>query len=756
VAERLAIDDRRGLDLHERRFWVDGEVVDLQPKVFDLLALLASRAGSLVRREEIESALWPDVHVTQASLYQVLRRARRALAGSDGVDPIETVAGAGYRLVVRPSTEAPTPPPPAARPPDPPPEGPPLVGRDAEVAALTAELRAGGAVSLWGPAGVGKSAVARALHRALPDVVWIRTDGARDSRAFEDALVRALGLGGRSELDRRAAARPGEVWILDPVEGRVDEVIGRLRARAPRLGWLVISRTPAGPPLRPVALGALPTASGDWRSSPAGRLFRTLLAARGVEVPADAAQLVAASGGLPLALDLLAARVARGGSSTERGVDDPVGSFGRAALDDLEEGDRLVFAALATFRRPATAASVEAVGGPELEPVEPRLHRLARVGLVVVDRGRCEIVAALRPLAEASASTEQRARWRRRHAEVHARHGHPWLAVSYDVHGSSDLRRQVALELEDVEQSIETALADGDNDTAAAAWLGGWLVWALRGPADRAAELGRRVWARPLSEELRVRLAIAVSPAVLRAGAVAESVRVAEVGLELARQSGDRHRAGLMGISLGVALKSAGRPDDARSVYETARSDLRAAGDQRAVGVVLTNLGALAFDSGDLAAAEGWTLEAAAAHLESGNRRMMGITARNLAQLRLGQARWADAEEACEAALAHHRVCGDLREEAHDHGILSELRRRTGDLARAVESSRAALALLVRVGDVRAEGLERIELAELLLLVGAHEEARLEALAAIAADEAAGNEAAAARARAWLAAMTVT
>lgn len=728
----LTIDDRRRLDLGERRFWVDGAVVELQPKVFDLLALLASRPGSLVRRDEIVAALWPDVHVTDASLYQVLRRARRALAGADGTDPIETVPGAGYRLNARPARDATLAPTKGGAAPV------ALVGRDAELAALSTELRAGGAVALWGPAGVGKSTLARAIA-AQVQAVSVRADGARDRRSLEEALARELGLADPSELPHRASAHPGEVWIVDPVEGPLDEVVAALRPRAPQLGWLAVGRLPLGPPLRSVALAPLPHGPGDWRTTPAGRLFRARLAAAGAETPAEAERLLAASGGLPLAIELLAARAARGSPSADPREDDPIAHFGRAVLAGLDEGDRLVFAALATFRRPATAASIEAVAGPELEPVAPRLERLTRAGLLTLARERWEVVAALRPLAEATCPDERRPVWRRRHAEVHARHGHPWLAVSYDVHGSEHLRQHVALELEDVDAALEAALDEGDGDTAAAAWLGAWLVWSLRGPADRAAERGRRVWARPLSPEVRSRMSPAFAGAVLRAGAVDEAVRAAAEGLELSRLLGDRHRAGLVGIALGMALKTASRFDEARRVYVAASHDLAAAADRRALGVVLTNLGALAHDRGDLDEALARSLEAVAVHRETGNRRLLGTTLRNLAQIAVKQGRWGDAHAACEEALAHHRVTADVREEAADHGVLAELHRGTGGLASAIDSSRAAVALLERVGDVRALGLERSALSDLLTAAGRHREARREREAALALHLAAGN-----------------
>jgi eukaryotic-like serine/threonine-protein kinase len=48
------------LDVAERLLSRDGEVVPLQPKVFDLLLALAERHGRLVEKDELMKAVWPD------------------------------------------------------------------------------------------------------------------------------------------------------------------------------------------------------------------------------------------------------------------------------------------------------------------------------------------------------------------------------------------------------------------------------------------------------------------------------------------------------------------------------------------------------------------------------------------------------------------------------------------------------------------------------------------------------------------------
>lgn len=80
-----------------------GVPVVVQPKVLDLLAVLTERPGVLCSRERLRAALWPDVHVTEQSLRQVVFKLRAAV----GAHRIETVAGRGVRFVGEVHEDAP-------------------------------------------------------------------------------------------------------------------------------------------------------------------------------------------------------------------------------------------------------------------------------------------------------------------------------------------------------------------------------------------------------------------------------------------------------------------------------------------------------------------------------------------------------------------------------------------------------------------------------------------------------------------------
>ena len=85
-------------DLHpsERLLNRSHEPVPLPPKAFDALLLFVREAGRLVRRDEMIDTLWPDTHVTDANLTNVIVALRKVL----GHDAIQTVSKFGYRFTM--------------------------------------------------------------------------------------------------------------------------------------------------------------------------------------------------------------------------------------------------------------------------------------------------------------------------------------------------------------------------------------------------------------------------------------------------------------------------------------------------------------------------------------------------------------------------------------------------------------------------------------------------------------------------------
>ncbi|UGS35391.1 response regulator transcription factor [Capillimicrobium parvum] len=82
----------------------DAEVL-LTPTEFRLLAALAARPGTVLRRAELVRSAWPDgAIVHDNTLDQYLARLRRKLRAAGADEAIATVHGVGYRMVAGPAT----------------------------------------------------------------------------------------------------------------------------------------------------------------------------------------------------------------------------------------------------------------------------------------------------------------------------------------------------------------------------------------------------------------------------------------------------------------------------------------------------------------------------------------------------------------------------------------------------------------------------------------------------------------------------
>jgi TolB-like protein/DNA-binding winged helix-turn-helix (wHTH) protein/Tfp pilus assembly protein PilF len=86
------------LDAAERLLSRDGEVVPLQPKVFDLLLVMVERHGRLLEKDELMKAVWPDTIVEEVNLANNISILRKTI-GENGRQFIETAPKRGYRFV---------------------------------------------------------------------------------------------------------------------------------------------------------------------------------------------------------------------------------------------------------------------------------------------------------------------------------------------------------------------------------------------------------------------------------------------------------------------------------------------------------------------------------------------------------------------------------------------------------------------------------------------------------------------------------
>jgi DNA-binding winged helix-turn-helix (wHTH) protein len=94
------------LDLRSGELRKDAEEISLEPRVFTLLAYLVENSGRVIAREELLEKLWPDTHVTDASLSQAVASLREAL-DDDVREPryVATLPRRGYKFVGRVSED---------------------------------------------------------------------------------------------------------------------------------------------------------------------------------------------------------------------------------------------------------------------------------------------------------------------------------------------------------------------------------------------------------------------------------------------------------------------------------------------------------------------------------------------------------------------------------------------------------------------------------------------------------------------------
>ncbi|MEO0817982.1 MAG: winged helix-turn-helix domain-containing protein [Pseudomonadota bacterium] len=86
-------------DAAKRLIGPEGEI-ELEPRVMDLLVLLARQPGVVISKSQILEALWGDVYVNEDALTRSVFKLRKAL-GDDAREPsyVETVSKRGYRLI---------------------------------------------------------------------------------------------------------------------------------------------------------------------------------------------------------------------------------------------------------------------------------------------------------------------------------------------------------------------------------------------------------------------------------------------------------------------------------------------------------------------------------------------------------------------------------------------------------------------------------------------------------------------------------
>lgn len=87
------------LDEGKRELRLGTRILETQPRVFDLLVYLVRNHQRVVPKEELLSAIWPEVIVTDSSIMRAVSLIRTILREGGQADAIQTYSRQGYRFV---------------------------------------------------------------------------------------------------------------------------------------------------------------------------------------------------------------------------------------------------------------------------------------------------------------------------------------------------------------------------------------------------------------------------------------------------------------------------------------------------------------------------------------------------------------------------------------------------------------------------------------------------------------------------------
>ena len=670
------------------------------------------------------------------------------------------------------------------------PERDAFIGRSTELRALAHRLDAGARLlTVLGPGGTGKTRFVRRYGLGwLGDwpggVYFCDLSEARslDGVYFAAALALGVPLGKGDpgmQLGHAIAGRGRCLVILDNFEQVIEHsagTVGRWLDRAAEAAFVVTSRERlhlSGEevlPLEPLPLGV-----------EALELFAVRARAQrpdfvlGATNRAAVAEVVRLLDGLPLAIELAAARVrvlspaqlvermrdrfallagARGPAARQATL--------RAAIDWswdlLTAWEQAALAQCSVFEGGFTLEAAEAVLDLSTWPDAPsamdavqalvdksllRTWNAAEPGRFDLDEPYFGMYLSIHDYAAqkcqaSGARAQQQAETR--HGRYFAEFGSEAALEALRQSGGARRRRSLALELDNLVIACRRAVGQGLGDTAVATYRATWAVLEIQGPFTLAGALGEQVLALDtLAAAPRAAARIVRASTLWRAGRIEEAATLYAQALESARERADRRAEGLGHGNLGALRREQGRIEEAREHLDAAVAIHREVGNRRAEGTVLGNLGSLHYEQGRLEQAISYHEAALLIHRELGNRPDEGSVLGNLGNVRREQGRTEEALLHYDQALAIHREVGSRRSEGNVLGNLAGLEFELGRVEPAQAHYQAALTVIREVGNRRDEGFVLGNLGVLLRDQGRPDEARQHCEQALAIHREVGN-----------------
>jgi predicted ATPase/DNA-binding XRE family transcriptional regulator len=588
-----------------------------------------------------------------------------------------------------------------------------LLAREQETADLVTLLHDPDArlITLTGVGGVGKTrlclAAASAVESAFRDgVAFVALASLLDADLVLPAIAEAVGAtkqaGGDAQGLLITHLRDRHMLVVldnfEHVLGAAPYVAGLLED-CPGLKLLVSSRAAlrvrGEKEFRIQPLG-LPVTSEpspeELAASPAGMLFLERARAVGAgpcwgaEESTAIAQICARLAGIPLGLELAAARLRYLDPATLLArLDDALSRDGardlpsrqrtmHATLDWsyglLPPAERSLLRLLSVFSGGFNITDVEAVadaaGSLARKAVLPAMESLVEHSLVVVSRDQGERVRhnLLEPVAEyAYAKLEEQGE----SEAVTSAYLHHFMALAENAapehEGSAywEWLSRIDDEHANLSAAIRRAIASGQPDLAGRLGWALWVHWWVRGLWLHGRTLVEEALRQPLSDEVRTRATVALAVLAFAQGDLDTSRRSYQAALEWARQSDDLLALANCLSGLGIADLAAGELESAKALFSESLPIARAAGAEAEWLTALTHiwLGTIALLEGDTERA----ITSIERGLTSARRRhnllTMCIAYYNLAQV-------AEASGSYAQARRHLKECVELSMEMRD------------------------------------------------------------------------------------------
>jgi predicted ATPase len=648
-----------------------------------------------------------------------------------------------------------------------------FVGRGAEALALRAQLGRSPLVTVTGPGGVGKTRLALHVARSLLDefsrVAFCDLTEARSIDGILQAVARGLdvplGADPLTQLGHAIAGHGDLLIVLDNFEQVVEHAaatVGVWIDRASRAIFLVTSREPLR--LRGESIFPLDVLSLPWdearitiEGSEAVGLFVTRAQQSEPSFrleddnAATVARLVRRLDGLPLAIELAAARVRS--STPARLLERLSKRFDllAGASRDVADRQRSLRATLDWSWEQLSPALQDALtqlsvfeGGWTLEAAElvVRLDdasSLEDVLAELIDRSLVRKSASSttgQPRFGMLVSVQEYAAEKRRRLEApdetEVRHG-AWFArfgtreaiESLYVHGGVERGLALDREHDNLIAACNRAVTRGDGGVAVALLEAAWAVLQDRGPFAVGVALAERVLGlSALCARQRASTQYILGLALYQAGRADTGRPHLDAALAVSREVGDRHRESAALDILGLLHHSQGRMDEARASFDAALAIACEIGDRRTEGVVLIHVSGLDRDQGRTDDGRAHLDAALVVAREVGDRRAEGAALGTLGIVHSIQGRRDEGREHLDAALAVAREVGDRRTQGTVLVNLGNLHYEQGRIDDAQAWYDAALAVHREVGNRRFEGWLLSNVGELHYEQGRMDDAR--------------------------------